>query len=142
MDDAQGTGQFPLVGTACQRAGHIMVDTHSAEGLKKTMADAEQKLSRGMSLVVFPEGRRTATGKMGTFKPGAFKLAVEFNLPVVPITIDGSFKVMPRSTFNVTPGRIVLTLHEPIPPSPEGHDIARLLSESRQAISSSLPDEG
>lgn len=137
----KGLANFPLVGTACQRAGHIMVDTHSTEGLKRTMADAERKLSRGMSLVVFPEGRRTATGRMGQFKPGAYKLAVEFNLPVVPITIDGSYRVMPRSTFNVSPGKIVLTLHNPIIPSPDGHNIAQLMDESRQAIASSLPLE-
>jgi len=137
----KGLANFPLVGTACQRAGHIMVDTHSAEGLKRTMADAEGKLSHGMSLVVFPEGRRTSTGKVGTFKPGAYKLAVEFNLPVVPITIDGSYRVMPRSTFNVTPGKIVLTLHEPIVPSADGHDITRLMSESRATIISQLPLE-
>ena len=137
----KGLANLPLVGTACQRAGLIMVDTHSTEGLKKTMADAERKLSRGMSLVVFPEGRRTSTGKMAPFKPGAYKLAVEFNLPVVPITIDGSYQVMPRTTFNVTPGKIVLTLHEPILPSPTGHDITRLMAESRQAIASSLASE-
>ena len=137
----KGLGNFPLVGYACRRAGHIMVDTHSAEGLKKTMADAERKLSNGVSLVVFPEGRRTETGKMGPFKPGAYKLAVEFNLPVVPITIDGSYRVMPRTTFNVTPGKIVLKLHEPIHPSPEGHDIVRLMAQSREAIASDLPGE-
>ena len=78
---------------------------------------------------------------MGQFKPGAYKLAVEFNLPVVPITIDGSYRVMPRTTFNVTPGKIVLKLHEPIHPSPEGHDIVRLMAQSREAIASDLPGE-
>lgn len=137
----KGLANFPFVGFACQRAGHIMVDTHSAEGLKRTMADAERKLSKGVSLVVFPEGRRTETGQMGAFKPGAFKLAVGFNLPVVPITIDGSYRVMPRTTFNVTPGKIVLTLHEPIHPSPEGHDIVRLMTHSREVIEHDLKQE-
>lgn len=134
----KGLANFPLVGAACQRAGHIMVDTHSPEGVKRTMADAERKLSKGMSLVVFPEGRRTATGEMGVFKPGAFKLAQEFDLPVVPISIDGSFRVLPRTTFNVTPGKIVLTLHEPIDSGAAANNIQRLMEESRSVIAADL----
>ena len=136
----KGLANIPLVGQACRMAGHIMVDTHSAQGVKRTMADAERKLQGGLSLVVFPEGRRTATGVMGPFKPGAFKLATEFNLPVVPITIDGSYRVMPRSTFNVTPGTITLTLHEPIMPPQGGHELPQLLEQSRKAVASSLPE--
>lgn len=134
----KGLSNFPLVGTACQRAGHIMVDTHSAEGLKQTKESAERALAKGVSLVVFPEGRRTETGQMGAFKPGAFKLAAEFDLPVVPITIDGSYDVMPRSTFLVTPGTITLTLHSPIATLHDGHEITRLMAESREIIAGDL----
>ena len=134
----KGISNIPLVGTACRAAGHIMVDTKSAAGLKHTIEDTQHKLSDGMSLVVFPEGRRTDTGQMGPFKAGAFKLALEFGLPVVPITIDGSYRVMPRSTFNVTPGTITLTLHAPIAVNSGGDDFARVSKEAREAIESSL----
>ena len=134
----KGITNIPLVGTACRCAGHILVDTKSASGLKHTVEDAVKYLKDGVSLVVFPEGRRTDTGQMGPFKQGAFRLALEFNLPVVPITIDGSYQVMPRSTFNVTPGKIVLTLHEPIPPTSEGHDLNEVMSKAREAILSGL----
>lgn len=122
----KGLTNIPLVGWACEAAGHIMVDHHNNTALKKTMADAEKRLRDGFSLVVFPEGRRTDTGKMGTFKSGAFKLATEFNLPVVPITIDGSYRVMPRNTFNVTPGTITLTMHAPIVPAQSNLDAKAL----------------
>ena len=79
---------IPFVGTACMLTGQILVDTHSAQGIKKTMEDAKKILNKGLSVCVFPEGRRTDTGKMGAFKKGAFKLALDFNLPVVPITIS------------------------------------------------------
>ena len=102
------------------------------------MAAAKKKLHSGMSIVVFPEGRRTDTGKMGPFKNGAFKLALEFGLPVVPITIDGSYKVMPRSTFNVTPGIITLTFHKPIRHT-GGNDIAQVSAECREVIQQDLP---
>lgn len=131
---------IPFMGWACMAAGHILVDTKSAAGIKATIADAKKKLQGGISLVVFPEGRRTNTGKMGPFKTGAFKLALDFNLPLVPITIDGSFKVMPRDTFNVTPGKIIITAHDPIEPGNNGHDIAIVSEQCRKAIQSVLPE--
>lgn len=135
----KGLTNIPLVGWACEAAGHIMVDHHNNTALKKTMTDAEKRLADGFSLVVFPEGRRTDTGKMGHFKSGAFKLAAEFNLPVVPITLDGSYQVMPRSTFNVTPGTIVLTMHEPIAPGSSQLDAKALAQECYDIIHADLP---
>ena len=135
----KGITNIPLIGTACRMAGHILVDTHTPQGLRDTMAAAKKKLHRGgMSIVVFPEGRRTDTGMMGPFKNGAFKLALEFGLPVVPITIDGSYRVMPRSTFNVTPGTITLTFHEPIEHT-GGNDIAQVSHQCREVIQRDLP---
>lgn len=132
---------IPFVGIACQMSGQILVDSHNAKALKKTMYDAKRRLNKGVSLCVFPEGRRTDTGKMGKFKKGAFKLAVDFNLPVVPITIDGSYDVMPRSTFNIRPGLIRIVIHKPIFPAEDGHDIRILSSESFDAIHASLPEK-
>ena len=130
--------KVPFVGIACKSSGHIMVDRSSPQAIKNTMDEAKAKLKDGMSLVVFPEGSRSWNGQMSSFKRGAFKLALDFNLPVVPITIDGSFKVMPRTTYNVTPGKIILTIHEPIMPSAEGHDLDTVLKESYEKIQSAL----
>lgn len=130
--------KVPMVGLACRCAGHIMVDHSSSAAVKKTMKTAESRLRGGVSLVVFPEGTRTRTGRMGVFKRGAFRLAVEFGLPIVPITINGSFDVMPRTTYRIKPGRITLTIHEPIYPASDGHDLDEVMAQCRQAISSSL----
>ncbi len=132
---------IPMVGYSCQVSGQIYVDNSSPASVKRTMQRAEKQLSGGMSLVVFPEGARTWDGKMRRFKKGAFKLAVEFNLPVVPITIDGAFAVMPRFKKLPRPGHITLTIHPALHPSGDGHDIDTLMAESRQAIGSSLPAE-
>lgn len=94
-----------------------------------------------MSVVVFPEGARTPDGKMHAFKRGAFILATEFNLPVVPVTIDGAYAVMPRQARMPRPGRIILTIHHPIEASADGHDLPALMKESREAIASSLPED-
>lgn len=75
------------------------------------------------------------------FKRGAFMLAAEFRLPVVPITIDGSFKAMPRNTYCITPTTITLTIHKPIYPGERGFNTKKLMAECREAINSALPDE-
>ncbi len=132
----KGLENIPLVGLACRAAGHIMVDKSTPAKLMKTMQTAEKRLSGGTSLVIFPEGRRTSDGSLQPFKKGAFKLALEFKLPVVPITIDGSYKVMPRTSFSVTPGTIVLRIHKPIAPGSDGHDIGKVVEESYNLIKS------
>ncbi len=88
--------KIPLVGYSCKVSGHIMVDNSTPASTRETLEKAEKQLQGGMSLVVFPEGARTWDGKMRQFKRGAYRLAVEFGLPVVPITINGAFDVMPR----------------------------------------------
>lgn len=132
--------KIPLVGYSCKVSGHIMVDNSSPSATKQTMERAERQLSGGMSLVVFPEGARTWDGKMRRFKRGAYMLAVEFGLPVVPITIDGSFDIMPR--FKKIPhwGHIELTIHRPIEPVDGKHDLASVMDESYRVIHESLPE--
>lgn len=129
---------IPLVGYACEVSRQVYVDKSSPSALRHTMDRAEKLLSGGMSIVVFPEGARTWDGKMKPFKRGAFLLAQEFSLPVVPITIDGAFDVMPR--FKKLPrwGRIRLTIHRPILPEADGHDMAQLIQDSHEAIEHSL----
>ena len=76
---------------------------------------------------------------MGSFKHGAFKLALDFNLPIVPITISGSYDVMPRTTFNIKPGKITITLHEPIYPTECGHDFGQVIGDCYRIIQKDLP---
>lgn len=130
-----------LVGKACECAGHVFVDDSSIHGIKTTIAEAEERLRGGMSVVIFPEGSRSYDGRMIPFKRGAFMLAAEFGMPVVPITIDGSFKAMPRTTYNVTPCTITLTIHKPVYPGDKGFNTKTLMADCRTAISSALPPE-
>ena len=69
-----------------------------------------------MSMVIFPEGTRSYDGSMGEFKRGAFMLSNEIGLPVVPMTINGSFKVFNRKARSVSHGTLSLQIHEPISP--------------------------
>ncbi len=131
--------RIPFVGRACKSAGHIFVDRSSAAGVRHTMQQAEERLRDGMSLVIFPEGARTFTGRMGKFKKGAFALALEFGLPIVPVTIDGAYRVMPRTARLPRPGRITLTIHKPIDSPTSDSDKDRVIASSYEAIESALP---
>lgn len=130
--------KLPFVGFACRMAGHIFVDDSSIAGIKQTITDAEKMLREGMSVVIFPEGTRTFTGEVGAFKRGAFMLASEFKLPVVPLTIQGSFRALPRTTLNMRPTLITLTIHEPIEPPEGGFNTKKLMALCRQEIEADL----
>jgi len=133
--------KIPFVGQACQAARFIFVDRSSQHGVKETIITARHTLQDGMSLMVFPEGSRTFTGQMRPFSKGAFLLADELQLPVVPITINGSFKALPRQRgFNfVSWHPLRLTIHKPIPPQGQGADNMKALSQqSYDAINAAL----
>jgi len=130
-----------MVGWACKKARHIFVDDSNIHSIKTTIEEAEETLKNGMSLVIFPEGSRSWDGHMIPFKRGAFMLAGEFKLPVVPITIDGRFKAMPRFTYNITPCTITLTIHRPIFPGERGFNTKALMAQCREDINSALPPQ-
>ncbi|MBQ7510457.1 MAG: 1-acyl-sn-glycerol-3-phosphate acyltransferase [Prevotella sp.] len=116
--------QIPLVGYACERSHQIFVDKRGPKKIKATYDKARETLKGGTSVTVFPEGSRTFTGHMGTFRKGAFALADELQLPVVPLTINGSFDIMPRMRDMkfVHWHRLSLTIHQPIYPVGQGSD--------------------
>ena len=133
---------IPLVGKACESAGHIFVDKSGPKAIHKTYEQGRKVLQNGVSLVVFPEGARTFTGHMAKFRRGAFGLADELQLPVVPVTIDGSFDVLPRQkgVNFVSWHRLRLVIHAPIKPSGRGpEDIQRTLEQSYETIMRDLP---
>lgn len=131
--------KVPMVGYTCKTVGHVFVDDRSVAGIRQTISDAEKTLGQGMSVAIFPEGSRSHDGHMIPFKRGAFMLAGEFGLPVVPITVDGAYRVMPRHTYNITPGTITLTIHKPIMPGEKGFNTKKLMADCRTAINSALP---
>ncbi len=135
----QSLRKLPLIGRACEAAGFIFVDKESKRGLRASLEKAEKTLKDGMSVMVFPEGSRSFDGSLGKFKKGAYILAVDLNLPVVPLTIEGSFRVMPRTAYTIHWNPMKLTIHPPIYPHPtEGHNLMALLEESRNVIASAM----
>jgi len=75
---------------------------------------ASKLMQQGLSLIVFPEGTRSRDGRVAAFKGGSFYLALEAELPVVPISIVGSRHVMLKGRLATYPGRVKLIVHEPV----------------------------
>ena len=133
--------KIPFVGFACERSHQIFVDKRGPSKIRKTYDDARTILKQGYSVTVFPEGARTFTGHMGFFRKGAFALADELQLPVVPLTINGSFDVLPRmkgfSFVNWHP--LSLTIHQPIYPVGQGSDnVEAVMRQAYDSVMSSL----
>ena len=132
----------PLIGKTCESAGHIFVDKSGPKAIKKTYEQARAVLKNGVSLAVFPEGARTFDGRMTKFRRGAFQLADELGLPVVPVTIDGCFDVLPRQRgINfVSWHPLRLIIHAPIAPEGQGpENVQRTLEQSYEIIMNDLP---
>lgn len=140
----KGIRKIPLVGLACEKAHHIFVDKSGASKIKKTYDTARETLRGGMSVVVFPEGARSFTGHMGKFRRGAFMLADELQLPVCPLTINGSFDVMPRTKDWHFPQwhRLRLTIHQPIFPKGKGTEYEKkTMNEAYTSVMDGLTPE-
>lgn len=108
--------KVPFVGSACKAAGHIFVDRSSPMAAKKSLEDVEKVLTNGICTVIFPEGTRTLNGEVGRFKRGAFQIALELNLPIIPISLSGCYEAMNRKAKYVTWHPVHMHIGEPILP--------------------------
>ena len=137
--------KIPFVGFACAKSHQIFVDKRGPSNVRATYEPARHILQTGnCSVVVFPEGARSFTGHMGVFKKGAFALADELQLPVVPLTINGSFNVMPRTKdwHFATWHPLKLTIHQPIYPVGQGNDnIQATMNQAYDSVMSALVPE-
>lgn len=105
---------IPFVGTACKAAGHIFVDRKNIRSGAKSILAAEKALQGGVSTVIFPEGTRSENGEVGPFKRGAFHIAHQLNLPVVPISLTGLLEVMPKGAWYVHRHPVHMHIGKPI----------------------------
>ena len=110
----ESLGRFPFLGWHLIRAGHLLVDRSNPdragilERWRKLVADR-------LSLIVFPEGTRSADGRVGRFKAGSFLLALEAGLTIVPLSISGTRHVMKKGRLMTCPGQVRLHVHQPVP---------------------------
>lgn len=140
-----GLAKIPFVGAACRAAGFVFVDGSSARAAHRSIAEAERRLKNGASLVVFPEGSRTYDGKMARFRKGAFQIANDLELPIVPITLNGPYKVLPIGSAFVRPHCMEMIIHPPLKVKKandsESGNLQDLADQTRSILSSALWSE-
>jgi len=134
----ESLGSFPFLGWHLRRTGHLLVDRRNPDraGILRRWREL---VGGGLSLIIFPEGTRSADGRVGVFKPGSFVLAVEAGLDLVPISVDGTRFVMSKGQLTTRPGRVSLRVHAPL--STAGQDVrgARsLAAQAREIVAATL----
>ena len=132
--------RIPILGTGMRLAELVPVDRTDREAAIESVNAAISVMQRGLHMLVFPEGTRTSDGRLLPFKKGPFHLAMESGVPVVPITILGTFESWPKTRFALRPGTVTVFFHEPIDPR-TFTDRELLIKAVRDEIESALPPE-
>jgi 1-acyl-sn-glycerol-3-phosphate acyltransferase len=134
--------RVPVLGTGMRMRGFIPVDRTNRERAFDAVDHAVEALKAGHSFLAFPEGTRSRTGRLQSFKKGVFVMAIKAGVPVVPISVSGANKIMRRGDYRIHPGPVRITIHNPVPTA--GCSIAdrsKVATEVRQAIISGLSAE-
>lgn len=128
--------RIPFFGPAWVSAGHIAIDRSDRDRAIESLQRAGETLRReGAVVVMFPEGTRSRDGKLLPFKKGAFVLALQTGVPVIPVGISGSRPIMPKGAWRVRPGTIRIRIGPPIPPGAKGEKGRdALLREAREKV--------
>ena len=92
----------------------IFIDRSDLRQQAKTVIEGIKQLQNGHSMVLFPEGTRSKGGPVGEFKAGSFKLATKAKVPIVPVTLDGTYKIMEANGWRIKPANVTVTIHPPI----------------------------
>jgi 1-acyl-sn-glycerol-3-phosphate acyltransferase len=128
--------RFPVLGWHLKRGGHLFVDRRNPD--RSGILERWRALvSDGLSLIIYAEGTRSADGRVARFKAGSFLLAIQAGLPVVPLAVIGTRRVMPKGRLQTEPGDVRLVVHDPIPAPPLDRPTvrdARALAEHAHAI--------
>ncbi|MFW5761811.1 MAG: lysophospholipid acyltransferase family protein, partial [Cyclobacteriaceae bacterium] len=107
--------KIPFLGPACERLDHVFVDRTNRKASLDSIEKAKKDIRNGTSIVFFPEGTRNRSTSMVKFKKGAFIMALQLQLPVLPITINGTNRILPTGTVDLRPGKAEMIIHEAIP---------------------------
>jgi 1-acyl-sn-glycerol-3-phosphate acyltransferase len=112
-----------------------VIDRRDHERSVRSLKRAAESVRSGVSVIVFPEGTRSATGEVGSFKSGGFHLAIEAGVPILPATVSGSRRITPPKSLRVESGSILVRYGKPIPTETlTVDDRDQLKEEVRQAI--------
>ena len=131
--------KYPIFGYGIGLMGVVPVDRSNSPAAVESARLATENLRRGKSYVVYPEGTRSPDGRMLPFKKGAFMMAIDAGVPVVPVTISGGSQIMPKAQIKVFPSTVRITIHEPIDTAPYSkQNVSELIERVREKVHSAL----
>mmetsp|Transcript_5789 Transcript_5789/g.7696 ORF Transcript_5789/g.7696 Transcript_5789/m.7696 type:complete len:372 (+) Transcript_5789:2-1117(+) len=137
-------GLVPILGPSLRWGDHPLVDRSDKRSTVKSFRQGVDWLKKGVSLVTFPEGTRSVDGRFSSaeaLKGGAFKMAIYSGARVVPVSIAGTYDIMPKSALlplRPSDGRLHVKIHAPIE-THKGMSEEELAAETHKMISSGLP---
>jgi 1-acyl-sn-glycerol-3-phosphate acyltransferase len=134
--------RIPVIGLAMRLVDFIPVDRKGLRGGKKSIDRATRTIKeKGYSFLIFPEGTRSRDGKLQLFKRGGFFLALNSQVPVAPVSIQGTFELMPKKSFFIKKGNVRVAFHPVVPVQEFNRDtLPRLMDRVRDAVKSGLDD--
>lgn len=106
--------RIPVFGWAMKLGSYISIDRGDSRDAMESLEKAAREIREGSAVLLFPEGTRTHDGKLQSFKRGAFALAVRSGVPIIPLTVNGSYSILPRKRLRVHSGDIELIVHPPV----------------------------
>jgi 1-acyl-sn-glycerol-3-phosphate acyltransferase len=134
--------KVPAYGWMMKRFGNVPVKSNPTPAeYKQMLKRTREALDSGVSLIVFAEGTRTLTGRVGPFKPGVFRMAIQFGYPVVPMSIVGSYQFNRKGSWMLNPSKIVVHLHDTMETAGMAKEDAEALMERVHRIVSAPVDE-
>jgi 1-acyl-sn-glycerol-3-phosphate acyltransferase len=129
----------PFMGWHLWTGGHFPIDRGDPRRTAKSIRRVIDRVRAGTSLAAFPEGTRTPDGQLQDFKPGVFKIAIKSGVPIVPVTIRGTFELLPKTTLAPRPGRVDVIIGPPIDTTQyDDRSVPALIERTKAAIQSQL----
>ncbi len=136
--------RIPIWGWALKYGHYISIDRSNARDAMKSLEEAAQRMRNGASVILFAEGTRTRDGKLQPFKRGAISLAAKAGNPIIPVTINHTFAILPKGSWRVHAADIEIVFGKPIPVDDardrEGEQ--RLMDRVREAVAQNYIDQG
>lgn len=130
---------IPIFGWALARAGHIFIDRQDRTQATESLRRAAQHVRQGRNVLVFPEGTRGGGTTLLPFKKGGFVLAIESQVPILPMAVIGTDRVLPKKGFRITPGPVRVVIGDSIPTAGYGYaDRDRLMERVRKVIENEM----
>jgi 1-acyl-sn-glycerol-3-phosphate acyltransferase len=134
--------KIPLFGWACEKGGEfIVIDRKNIDAAIASMRAAADRIKNGTSVLFFAEGTRSISGKLGEFKKGAFKMAQDLKLPILPISVVNTEKILRAKSLKLFPGTADLVIHKPVDILKYGQDqLDQMIEEVKGIIQRGLDE--